>query len=189
MLAWYASASARQRSCICQSATPRIVQEWLAPGRFVHDQTALIGPLTARYIGYGLTFGMSLLIALRIARDPRPRTLILGLAAATLVSFSFLTSMHERYAYGAVIFLLLLVPERRFRWLSLTLGVVFVLNLLAAVPPTPEVRPILSIGGPLGIAGSLAMLTITAVTMVLLRPTAALAQDHRVGAVPEAAGL
>ncbi len=145
-----------------------IVQEWLAPGRFVHDQTALIGPLTARYIGYGLTFGMSLLIALRVARDPRPRTLILGLAAATLVSFSFLTSMHERYVYGAVIFLLLLVPERRFRWLSLALGVVFVLNLLAAVPPTPEVGPILSIGGPLGIAGSLAVLAITGVVLILL---------------------
>ena len=74
--------------------------------------------------------------------------------------------------------------------LSLALGVVFVLNMLAAAPPAPEVRPILPIDGPLGIAGSLAMLTITGVTMVLLlRPTASLAQDHRVGAVPEAAGL
>ena len=52
--------------------------------------------------------------------------------------------------------------------LSLALGVVFVLNMLAAAPPAPEVRPVLPIDGPLGIAGSLAMLTITGVTMVLL---------------------
>jgi hypothetical protein len=165
-----------------------IVQEWLAPGEFVHDQTALIGPLTARYIGYGMTFGLSLLIAMRIAREPTPRSLILGMAAATMVAFCFLTSMHERYAYGAVIFLLLLVPERPIRWLALALSVVFILNLLAAVPP--DGWPVVPVGGPLGIAGSLAMLAIMIATLVLLmRPSESVSQDHRVGAVPEAAGL
>ena len=42
--------------------------------------------------------------------------------------------MHERYAYGALIFLLLLVPERRFIWLAIAFGVVFTLNLLDRRP-------------------------------------------------------
>jgi hypothetical protein len=167
-----------------------IVQDYLLPGSFVHDQTAIIGPLTARYVGYGITFGLSVLIALRIAREPTPRTLILGMAAATMVAFCFLTSMHERYAYGAVIFLLVLVPERPVRWLALALSVVFVLNLLAAVPP--DGWPLIPIGGTVGFVGSAAMLAIMVATLVLLmrpidEPEAA--QDHRVGAVAEAAGL
>ena len=47
--------------------------------------------------------------------------------------------MHERYAYGALVFLMLLVPDVRMRWLGVAFGVVFTLNLLAAVPPTPEI--------------------------------------------------
>jgi hypothetical protein len=167
-----------------------IVQDYLAPGSFVHDQTPIIGPLTARYVGYGLTLGLSVLIAMRIVREPTPRNLILGMAAATMVAFCFLTSMHERYAYGAVIFLLVLVPERPVRWLALALSVVFVLNLLAAVPP--DGWPVIPIGGPVGFAGSAAMLAIMVATlMLLLRPTDEPegAQDHRVGAVAEAAGL
>jgi len=165
-----------------------IVQESLAPGEFVHDQTVLIGPLTARYIGYGITFGLSVLIAMRIAREPTPRSLILGMTAATMVAFCFLTSMHERYAYGAVIFLLLLVPERPVRWLALALSIVFVLNLLAAVPP--EGWPVVPIGGPVGFAGSLAMLAIMVASLVLLlRPSQSPAQDHRVGVPLEAARL
>jgi ALG6, ALG8 glycosyltransferase family len=165
-----------------------IVQDWLAPGEFVHDQTALIGPLTARYLGYGITFGLSLLIAIRIVREPTPRSLILGLAAASMVSFCFLTGMHERYAYGAVIFLMLLVPERPIRWLALALGVAFILNLLAALPP--EGWPVVPIGGLVGFTGSLAMLAIMVATLVLLmRQSEAPGQDHRVGAMPETAGL
>ena len=165
-----------------------IVQEYLAPGEFVHDQTALIGPITARYIGYAITFGLSVLIAVRIAREPTPRSLILGMAAATLVAFCFLTSMHERYAYGAVIFLLLLVPERPVRWLALALSVVFILNLLAAVPP--DGWPVVPIGGPVGFAGSLAMLAIMVASLVLLmRPSESPGQDLRVGATPEAGRL
>ena len=47
--------------------------------------------------------------------------------------------MHERYAYGALVFLALLIPERRLRWLGVAFGIVFTLNLLAAVPPTPAI--------------------------------------------------
>lgn len=47
---------------------------------------------------------------------------MLALAAAVLVAFSFLTLMHEPYSYGAVVFLLLLLPERRVRWLISSSG-------------------------------------------------------------------
>jgi hypothetical protein len=42
------------------------------------------------------------------------------------------------------------------------------LNLLAAVPPTVEVGAALPIGGPLGLAGSLAMLVLSGVVIWLL---------------------
>ncbi len=105
------------------------------------------------------------MVAAAVLRDPRPRTLILGLAAATLVAFCFLTSMHERYAFGALIFLTLLIPETRVRWLAIAFAVVFTLNLLAAVPPTPEIASLLPVGGWLGIVGSVAMLWTLAATM------------------------
>ena len=145
-----------------------LVQELATGGTFIADDIAFLGPLALRHVGYAVTALLSLLVALAIARDPRPRTLILGLASATLVSFSFLTSMHERYSYGALIFLLLLMPDVRMRWLGLAFGIVFTLNILAAVPPTPEIGALLPISGPLGIAGSIAMLTITGVALVLL---------------------
>ena len=49
------------------------------------------------------------------------------------------------------------VPIGRLRWLWLAFGVVFTLNLLAAVPPTPEIGALLPVRGPLGIAGAIAM--------------------------------
>ena len=133
------------------------------------DDVAFLGPFTLRHVGYVLTGLLSLLVAVAILRDPRPRTLILGLAAATLVAFCFLTSMHERYAYGALVFLMLLIPEARVRWLGIAFGVVFTLNLLAAVPPTPQIEALLPVDGWLGIVGSVAMLAITAACLVLVR--------------------
>jgi len=66
-----------------------------------------------------------------------------------------------------VIFLLLL-PESRFRWLSLAFGIAFTLNLLAAVPPTQEIGSVLRVSGALGVLGSLAMLSITVVVYTML---------------------
>ena len=69
--------------------------------------------------------------------------------------------MHERYAYGALVFLMLLIPERaRPLALASRSAIVFTLNLLAAVPPTPEIGALLPIGGLLGIVGSVAMVGI-----------------------------
>ena len=97
-------------------------------------------------------------------RDPTPRTLILGLAASTLIAFSFLTQMHERYVFGAVIFLLLLIPERRIQWLYLVFSVVFMLNLWSAIPPAPVFRDWLPYPGLQSIVGAVVMIAITLVS-------------------------
>ena len=137
-----------------------LVQEFLAGGSFVSDQGAIFGPITLRHVGYVVAGIFELVVFLAVLRSPTRRTLVLGLSAAVLVAFMFLTTMHERYAYGALIFLALLIPERRLLVLWLVFGVAFTLNLLAAVPPSAEIGR-LPVQGPLGIAGSLVMLGVT----------------------------
>jgi hypothetical protein len=146
-----------------------LVQEAAAGGGFIADDVAFLGPLTLRHVAYLLTAGLSLLVAAVIIRDPRPRTLLLGLATAVLVAFTFLTQMHERYAYGAIVFLALLLAERDCRWLFAALSVVFTLNLLAAVPPTDAIGAALPVSGVLGVAGSVAMIALTGWAYLLLR--------------------
>ncbi len=84
-----------------------------------------------------------------------------------------MTQMHERYAFGALVFLTLLVPEPRIRWLAIAFGIVFTMNLLAAVPPTAQIGAVLPVMGPLGIVGSLAVLvmSIHATRSLALRPS------------------
>ena len=149
-----------------------ILQEVAAGGEFVADDIAFLGPFTLRHVGYGITGALSLWIAWRIVRDPRPRTFIIGLAASVLVFFTFMTQMHERYAYAAVVFLVLLLADVPVRWLWIALSVVFTLNLLAAVPPTPAIEAALPVGGPLGIIGSLLMTILTVTLLAWLRPRA-----------------
>lgn len=145
-----------------------LFQEVAAGGAFVADGSAVLGPLTLRHLGLALAGMLELVIALAVLRDPRPRTLILGLATSVLVAFSFLTTMHERYAYGALVFLTLVLAEPRLRILGVAFGVVFTLNLLAAVPPTPEVGALLPVAGAVGVVGSVAMLAITLTALRLL---------------------
>jgi Gpi18-like mannosyltransferase len=146
-----------------------LVQQFLAGGSFVADDTAIVGPLTLRYLGFALAGLLELVVAVAVLRDPRPRMLVLGLVAAVLVAFSFLTTMHERYAFGALVFLALLIPEARLRWVNVAFGFVFTLNLLAAIPPTPAIGALLPIAGILGVAGSLAMLAITVAVVLSLQ--------------------
>ena len=153
-----------------------LVQEAAAGGGFIADDIAFLGPITLRHVGYAVTGLLQVLIAASILRSPRPRTLILGLAASVLVIFSFMTQMHERYAFGALVFLMLLIPEPRIRWLAIAFGIVFTLNLLAAVPPTPEIGAALPVAGVLGIVGSVAML---AITLLVVRALAG--QRHEIG--------
>ena len=145
-----------------------LVQILGAPGKIVPDDLAVVGPITARLVGIVLAGWLELAIARRILVDPRARTLYLGLAASVLVAFAFLTTMHERYAYAAVVFLVPLLADRRLRLLGLVLGVTFTLNLVALVPPTHEVADVLSNAIPLGVAGSLAILAVTAYLMSIL---------------------
>ena len=142
-----------------------LLQEVGAGGNMASDRVAVLGPITFRHIGYLLAGLASLYVATKIYSDPRPRTLIVGLAATTLVAFMFLTTMHERYAYGALVFLILLIPERRLRYIALAFGVVFTLNLVAAISAAPDQPLLIPISGPIGVIGSLAMLAITVATL------------------------
>jgi hypothetical protein len=157
-----------------------LVQELLAGGQFVSDQSAILGPIALRHVGYWLALlGEAAVFAL-VYRAPSPRTLACGLAASVLVAFCLLTTMHERYAFAALAFLVLAFPDRRAAWLALAFGIVFTLNLLAAVPPTAGIAAALPVSGGLGIAGSLAMLAISGAILAELaarsrrpaRPTA-----------------
>jgi hypothetical protein len=113
---------------------------------------------------------LAVVVLLAVYRRPTPAGLALGLAAITLVAFTALTTMHERYAYAALVFLAVLLPDRRVLALWLAFGVVFALNLLAAAPPTAELGALLPIGGWLGIIGSVLMTAGTgAVGWLLLR--------------------
>ena len=143
-----------------------LVQELGAGGNFVSDQGAILGPITLRHVGFLIAGILEVVVFLAVLRSPTRRTFAIGLAAAVLVAFVFLTTMHERYAYGALVFLALLIPERRFLVTWIVFGIAFTLNLLAAVPPSPGFHELLPVAGPLGIAGSIVML---AVTIVVLR--------------------
>jgi Gpi18-like mannosyltransferase len=145
-----------------------LVQEGTAGGAFIRDDQAILGPLTLRYLGYAVAGLLEVVIAAAVIRRPTPDTLILGLTASVLVFFSFATQMHERYAYGALVFLAVLVAAPATRWLSLVFGVAFTLNLLAAIPPIPEIGAVLPVAGPLGVAGSITMLAVTFAALRML---------------------
>jgi len=140
-----------------------------AGGDFLRDTGALVGPITPRHLGL-VAFGLlELLVFVSVLRRPTPTTLAWGLAASSLAAFVALTTMHERYAYPALVFLVLAFPDRRAVVLWLVFGVVFTLNLFAAIPPSAEIGDLLPIGGPLGIAGSIAMTAIAAAVFLGLR--------------------
>ena len=141
-----------------------LVQE-AAGGGFVRDNVPFLGPITWRHVGYASAGMLELIAAMAVLRDPRPRTLIVALAATVLVAFSLLTTMHERYAYGALVLLALVVAEPGLRRLSLAFGIVFTMNLLAAIPPTRAIGELLPVGGLLGAVGSVAMLAVTFATL------------------------
>ena len=157
-----------------------LVQELIGRGQFVSDQGPILGPITLRHVGYGLALLGELAVFELVHRARSPRALAYGLAAAVLVAFCLLTTMHERYAFGALAFLVLAFPDRRAAWLALAFGVAFTLNLLAAIPPTPEIGAALPVAGPLGVAGSIAMLAILGGTVVVLRAEAGRSAPPRV---------
>jgi dolichyl-phosphate-mannose-protein mannosyltransferase len=144
-----------------------LVQEAYAGGSFVSDSAAIAGPITLRHLGFAVAALLEGFVFLAVFRAPSARTLALGLAAAALVAFCALTTMHERYAYAVLVFLALLLPDRRVLAVWVVFGAFFALNLLAAAPPTAEIGRLLPVAGPLGIVGSVAI-TASAVAILAL---------------------
>ena len=149
-----------------------ILQSLTGGGEFVADGSAVLGPVTFRWLGIAITGLMEALVFLWVLRRPTASGLAWGLAAAGLVAFVGLTTMHERYAFPALVFLLVLFPDRRAVALWAALGIAYTLNLVAAVPPTPEMGAVFPVDGWLGIAGSMAMTAIALSTMVAVRTPA-----------------
>jgi dolichyl-phosphate-mannose-protein mannosyltransferase len=145
-----------------------IVQSTIGGEAFVSDTTPIVGPVTFRLLGYAFAGLLELVVFLAVLRSATPRNLALGLAASALVAFSLLTTMHERYAFAALVFLAVLLPDTRARWTWIAFGIAFTLNLLAATPPTEEVKQALPIWGPVGIVGSAVVLGSMVATLVML---------------------
>lgn len=134
-----------------------LLQEAAAGGQYIGDDGSILGPVTLRWVGYAITGTLSLVIAAWIVRDPRPRTVTLGMTASVLVFFLAMTQMHERYSYAAVIVPILLLAEPRLRTWWLALSAVVTVNLLAAIPPTPGIAALLPPTGVIAVVGALAM--------------------------------
>ncbi len=117
----------------------------------------IIGPITFRQIGYVATASVAGLIALAIVRDARPERLVLGLAASVMTFFTFMTQMHERYSYAAVVIVLVLFYERRIRLVWEVLGFVVMLNFFSAIPPNAATERTIPGHGPVTIIGSLVL--------------------------------
>lgn len=127
-----------------------LLQELGAGGAFVSDGTGVLGPVTFRALGFVMAGILAIAVFAGVYRRPTAGHLALGLAAITLVAFTTLTTMHERYAYPAFVFLLLALPRPAISVLWVAFAVVFALNLVVAVPPgdwvIPEARLIGMVG-------------------------------------------
>ena len=146
-----------------------ILQSLAGGNDFIADTSPIAGPVTLRWIGAGLALIGELVVFAWVWRRPTATGLAWGLAAASLVAFCALTTMHERYAYAALVFLLLAWPNPLAVGTWVLASVAITLNLLAAVPPNGPPGSLVPIGGAVGIAGSVAMSTVLATTLVGLR--------------------
>lgn len=146
-----------------------LVQEPATGGAFLADTDRILGPLTPRLLGYALAGLGELAVFLAVLRRPTRDGLLLGLAASALVAFCLLTTMHERYVYGAVIFLAGAITGwvRAAAWAVLALAASA--NVIAAIPPSTVPGSLIPLGGPVGIAGSIIILGAATCVIVLLR--------------------
>jgi hypothetical protein len=160
-----------------------ILQSIAGGGDLISDTGHIAGPLTLRWVGAGLAILGEAAVFRWVWRRPTPTSLAWGLAAASLVAFCALTTMHERYAYAALVFLPLAWPNRLAVWTWVLLSIAITLNLVAAVPPSGGPGALIPIDGIPGVAGSLAMTAgFGAVLVGLRRTTTAPADDSDAGA-------
>jgi hypothetical protein len=140
-------------------------------GSFAADTTAIAGPLTFRVLGFVAAGLLAVVVFLGVLRRPTAGQLALGLAAITLVVFVCLTTMHERYAYPAYVFLLMAATSRTLLAAWAAFAVVFALDLVVSVPP-PELAiatgPAVGAVGAVGVAGALVITGVMLVTLVTL---------------------
>jgi len=146
-----------------------LVQEPATGGSFLADTGRLLGPVTPRLLGYTVAGLGELAVFLVVLRRPTRDGLLLGLAASVLVAFCLLTTMHERYSYGAVIFLAAAMSGRVRAAAWAVLAVAATANVIAAIPPSTVPGSLIPLGGPVGIAGSVAILGAAAGVILLLR--------------------
>jgi len=146
-----------------------LAQEPGAGGGFISDSGRILGPLTPRLLGYVLAGLGELVVFLAVLRRPTRDGLLLGLAASVLVAFCFLTTMHERYSYGAVIFLAAALSGRFRAFLWAVLAVVATANVVAAIPPSTVPGALIPLDGLPGIIGSIAVLGVCAAVIGILR--------------------
>jgi hypothetical protein len=127
-----------------------LVQELGAGGDFVSNQGAIMGPLTLSLLGYLLALVVAFVVFMAVFERPTSEQLALGLGVMSLGAFVTLTSMHERYAYPAFVFLLLAIGRPGVLAAWAWFAVVFAVNLVVTFPPEgwaiPETR-LLSIAG------------------------------------------
>jgi hypothetical protein len=142
-----------------------IVQQLGADGEFLMDSGAVLGPLSLRHLGFLLAGALAVVVFVSVLRRPTATRLALGLAAVTLVAFVALTTMHERYAYPAFIFLLMAAQTR---WHVLVWGafsVALLGNLVWAIPPPGLTLPAL---GGITVLGSGVVTLVAVVTLLWL---------------------
>jgi len=137
-----------------------LVQWFAGSGMFVSDSFPILGPITPRLIGFGIAGVLALGIAYVVYRRPNLRTLALGLAAMALVTFCFLTTMHERYAYASIVFLVVALTDIRAIVLWFALGIIVTANTFMAIPTTDWwfLAPL----------GSVAMIALTVAALAIL---------------------
>lgn len=108
-----------------------MVQGHVEPGGLaIPDSAALAGPLSARVIGLTLAGIAMLAVVVGIARRPSRAALVVAMTASVLVSFGFLTTMHERYLFPATVLPLALVWWRPARWAVIALSAIFFAEIL-----------------------------------------------------------
>jgi Gpi18-like mannosyltransferase len=137
-----------------------ILQQSPTRDAFLSDLGPLVGPLTPRLIGFVLVTLAAIPILVATYRAPTQRTLLLAVGTAVLAAYTLLTTMHERYIYAAVIFLLPLIPELRMRIAWIGLAALATASFLATAPAFPEIRLVFSNDSPTSYGWAIAELGI-----------------------------